>query len=253
MVAAHGLAYLLVRSALVLAVPVVADDPACRDPGHRPLAGPVSGPRDGLPHATLPAPDPAGGPHRIHRGEQHRSGRLLGDRRVRPVSWRPGHQPRRLSIANPTENLVLLTWAAVPPVLMYLYSYLFQPIFGPARYHLFIAPAYLLLLAHGLSRTQGDDRQGTLPHGHGYREVQPELELIFFQAIIDRSAVLQNLVFEGFEWADPSALPQYNFLQADEEFVGSARLERDSPGWVFVGRTGFSLSAFEIRRFRQKK
>ena len=54
---------------------------------------------------------------------------------------------------------------------------------------------------------------------NGYREVQPELELIFFQAIIDRSAVLQNLVFEGFEWADPSALPQYNFLQADEEFV----------------------------------
>jgi len=54
---------------------------------------------------------------------------------------------------------------------------------------------------------------------HGYREVQPELELIFFQAIVDRSAELQNLVFEGFEWAEPSALPQYNFLQADEEFV----------------------------------
>jgi 8-oxo-dGTP diphosphatase len=54
---------------------------------------------------------------------------------------------------------------------------------------------------------------------HRYREFQPELQLIFFQAIIDRSAPLQNLVFEGFEWADPSALPQYNFLQADEEFV----------------------------------
>ena len=54
---------------------------------------------------------------------------------------------------------------------------------------------------------------------HRYREVQRELELIFFQAIIDRSAVLQNLVFEGFEWAESSVLPQYNFLQADEEFV----------------------------------
>ena len=54
---------------------------------------------------------------------------------------------------------------------------------------------------------------------HRYREVQRELELIFFQAIIARSAVLQNLVFEGFEWAEPTALPQYNFLQADEEFV----------------------------------
>ena len=54
---------------------------------------------------------------------------------------------------------------------------------------------------------------------HRYREFQPELQLIFFQAIIDRSAPLQNLVFEGFEWADPSALPNYDFLQADEEFV----------------------------------
>ena len=35
---------------------------------------------------------------------------------------------------------------------MYLYSTLFQPIFGPARYHLFIAPAYLLLVGHGLSK-----------------------------------------------------------------------------------------------------
>jgi hypothetical protein len=33
---------------------------------------------------------------------------------------------------------------------MYLYSYFFEPIFGPPRYHLFIAPAYLILLAHGL-------------------------------------------------------------------------------------------------------
>lgn len=54
---------------------------------------------------------------------------------------------------------------------------------------------------------------------HRYREFGQELELIFFQANVDRSAPLQNLVFEGFEWADPSALPQYDFLQADEEFV----------------------------------
>src|SRR5579863_1016087 len=54
---------------------------------------------------------------------------------------------------------------------------------------------------------------------HRYGEFRPELELIFFQANVDRSAPLQNLVFEGFEWADPSALPQYDFLQADEEFV----------------------------------
>jgi mannosyltransferase len=51
-----------------------------------------------------------------------------------------------------SEKVVLLVWTAVPPVLMYVYSYFFQPIFGPPRYHLFIAPAYLILLAHGLSR-----------------------------------------------------------------------------------------------------
>ena len=51
-----------------------------------------------------------------------------------------------------SEKVVLLTWTAVPPVLMYVYSYFFQPIFGPPRYHLFIAPAYLILLAHGLSK-----------------------------------------------------------------------------------------------------
>jgi mannosyltransferase len=51
-----------------------------------------------------------------------------------------------------TENVVLLAWLGVPPVLMYVYSYAFQPIFGPARYHLFIAPAYLILLAHGLCK-----------------------------------------------------------------------------------------------------
>ncbi len=54
---------------------------------------------------------------------------------------------------------------------------------------------------------------------HRYRDSGQTLELIFFQASVDPSASLQNLVFEGFEWADPSALPKYDFLQADEEFV----------------------------------
>jgi hypothetical protein len=58
----------------------------------------------------------------------------------------------RIAIINPVENPVFLTWAAIPPALMYVYSYLAQPIFGPARYHLFIAPAYLILVAHGLTR-----------------------------------------------------------------------------------------------------
>jgi 8-oxo-dGTP diphosphatase len=54
---------------------------------------------------------------------------------------------------------------------------------------------------------------------HRYREYGQTLELIFFQASVDPSALLQNLVFEGFEWAEPSTLQKYNFLQADEQFV----------------------------------
>jgi 4-amino-4-deoxy-L-arabinose transferase-like glycosyltransferase len=40
---------------------------------------------------------------------------------------------RRLAIIDPVENLVLLTWAAVPPVLMYVYDYVALRCFGPAR------------------------------------------------------------------------------------------------------------------------
>jgi mannosyltransferase len=69
---------------------------------------------------------------------------VLSRRHAEPWSW--------LAVSNPAENLVFATWATVPPLLMFLYSYLAQPIFGPPRYHLYIAPAYLILLAHGLSR-----------------------------------------------------------------------------------------------------
>lgn len=54
---------------------------------------------------------------------------------------------------------------------------------------------------------------------HRYRESFTQLELIFFQANVDRAASLKNLAFEKFEWANPSELPRYDFLQADEEFV----------------------------------
>ena len=45
---------------------------------------------------------------------------------------------------------MLLTWMIVPPVAMFVYSRVGRPIFGPPRYHMFIAPAYLTLLARGL-------------------------------------------------------------------------------------------------------
>ena len=54
---------------------------------------------------------------------------------------------------------------------------------------------------------------------HRYKDSRTELLLIFFEALVDATSPLQNLAFERFEWADPAALPQYNFLQADREFV----------------------------------
>jgi mannosyltransferase len=47
---------------------------------------------------------------------------------------------------------ILLCWLIIPPVALYLYSWLFHPVFGPARYTVFVAPAYLVLVAAGLCR-----------------------------------------------------------------------------------------------------
>lgn len=55
---------------------------------------------------------------------------------------------------------------------------------------------------------------------HRYRESLTEFALIFFEARIDDSARLQNLVFEKIEWAEISALRQYRFLAADQELIG---------------------------------
>lgn len=40
----------------------------------------------------------------------------------------------------------------MPPLLLYTYSRVLHPIFGPSRYTLFVGPAYLLLVARGLSK-----------------------------------------------------------------------------------------------------
>jgi mannosyltransferase len=47
---------------------------------------------------------------------------------------------------------LLLLWLLVPPAVLYAYSWVGQPIFGPARYTVFVAPAFLILVAAGLRR-----------------------------------------------------------------------------------------------------
>ena len=69
----------------------------------------------------------------------------------------------------------------------------------------------------GISATIGKEIFRT---SHRYRDSRTELVLIFLRADVDPAAPLQNLVFEQFEWTELSALPNYNFLQADKEFVG---------------------------------
>jgi mannosyltransferase len=44
----------------------------------------------------------------------------------------------------------LVLWLSLPPTVLYVYSLLSYPIFGPARYTAFVAPAFLLLVAAGL-------------------------------------------------------------------------------------------------------
>lgn len=52
---------------------------------------------------------------------------------------------------DPLAGGATLIWFVVPPTLLYGYSMVGYPIFGPARIHLFVAPAYLLLVAQGLA------------------------------------------------------------------------------------------------------
>src|SRR5207249_2106628 len=51
-----------------------------------------------------------------------------------------------------TGPVCLSLWLVVPPLLLYAYSWIGSPIFGPARYTVFVAPAYLILVAQGLTQ-----------------------------------------------------------------------------------------------------
>jgi hypothetical protein len=82
--------------------------------------------------------------------------------RVRPPALSPQpsairHPPSAirhppLGIDHAVAASCLLVWLTVPPTVLYVYSRLAYPIFGPARYTLFVAPAYLILVARGLAR-----------------------------------------------------------------------------------------------------
>ncbi len=58
----------------------------------------------------------------------------------------------RVVLEHPAVCVSLLIWLVVPALLLYAYSRAAHPIFGPARYTLFAAPAYLILVARGLAK-----------------------------------------------------------------------------------------------------
>lgn len=51
-------------------------------------------------------------------------------------------------------------WLVLPPTLLYVYSRVASPIFGPARYTVYVAPAYLVLVAQGLAKLPKVGRWG---------------------------------------------------------------------------------------------
>ncbi|QEH35926.1 hypothetical protein OJF2_44830 [Aquisphaera giovannonii] len=57
----------------------------------------------------------------------------------------------RVAFREPEAWAAAVGWFAAPPLLMYAYSWASRPIFGPSRYHLFVAPAYMLLVGAGLA------------------------------------------------------------------------------------------------------
>jgi 4-amino-4-deoxy-L-arabinose transferase-like glycosyltransferase len=59
---------------------------------------------------------------------------------------------RGVALDDPVAASCLVLWLTLPPGALYVYSLVWHPLFGPARYTLFVGPAYLLLVARGISR-----------------------------------------------------------------------------------------------------
>jgi hypothetical protein len=66
---------------------------------------------------------------------------------------RRGYLHGRCRSSRALALVFLFLWLIVPPLALFFYSWVAQPIFGPARYTLFVAPAYLILVALGLHHT----------------------------------------------------------------------------------------------------
>ena len=57
-----------------------------------------------------------------------------------------------LVFERPLIDTLLLIWLTVPVAVLWVYSRVSYPLFGPARYTLYCSPPYLILLARGMAR-----------------------------------------------------------------------------------------------------
>lgn len=70
---------------------------------------------------------------------------------IHVVRGKEGRHAIRLD--QPVETLALACWFALPPVALWSLSQFWHPIFGPTRYMLYVAPAFLILLARGWAKS----------------------------------------------------------------------------------------------------
>ena|SRR5579864_2272534 len=60
--------------------------------------------------------------------------------------------PATLQLDSSVDLWLIVVWYVGPSVLIYIYSLVSQPIFSEPRYHQFVGPAFLLLVARGLTK-----------------------------------------------------------------------------------------------------
>jgi hypothetical protein len=163
-----------------------------------------------------------------------------------------GRDPSRR--ARAVAPACLLLWLIVPPTALYLYSQVGHPIFGPARYTLFDAPAYLILIALGLSQSPAWLRYpvalvctglaaATLP-GLVY-DSEAKADWRAFAAALDNEATASVIVVS----ADPARnvevetaryylSPRCRVLSLEEAMDDHLAEAGDGPLFLAVGRRG---------------
>ncbi|GIW87939.1 MAG: hypothetical protein KatS3mg108_2263 [Isosphaeraceae bacterium] len=155
----------------------------------------------------------------------------------------------RSAARQPRAVLLLLVWLLGPVLLLYGASWIGRPLFGPARYTLFVAPAYLLLLGYGLARLPAIAAlgAGVVLAGCMAQELKTTVYADGLKADWKAAAVLIRSI-DG-----PAARPDVAIAVVDRRYLGELDVARhylgtaarirvaeppwpdDQAGWLAVG------------------